>query len=167
MAKRKTRNYVNNADLLAALMAYQKDCREAEDAGDDRPRVPDYIGTCIYQIATRLATKPNFSGYSYKEDMISDGIENCLLYINNFNPEKSQNPFAYFTQIIWYAFLRRIQKEKKQMYIRFKSSQAMIAAGETYSGEDLNLQLNTNADYMNDFIQDFEDKLQRDKEKKK
>ena len=167
MAKRKTRNYVNNADLLAALIAYQKDCREAEDAGDDRPRVPDYIGTCIYQIATRLATKPNFSGYSYKEDMISDGIENCLLYINNFNPEKSQNPFAYFTQIIWYAFLRRIQKEKKQMYIRFKSSQAMIAAGETYSGEDLNLQLNTNADYMNDFIQYFEDKLQRDKEKKK
>lgn len=167
MAKRKTRNYVNNADLLAALMAYQKDCREAEDAGDDRPRVPDYIGTCIYQIATRLATKPNFSGYSYKEDMISDGIENCLLYINNFNSEKSQNPFAYFTQIIWYAFLRRIQKEKKQMYIRFKSSQAMIAAGETYAGEDLNLQLNTNADYMNDFIQDFEDKLQRDKEKKK
>ena len=167
MAKRKTRNYVNNADLLEALIAYQKDCREAEDAGEDRPRVPDYIGTCIFQIATRLATKPNFSGYSYKEDMISDGIENCLLYINNFNPEKSQNPFAYFTQIIWYAFLRRIQKEKKQMYIRFKSSQAMIAAGETYTGEDLNLNLNTTADYMNDFIQDFEDKLQRDKEKKK
>ena len=167
MAKRKTRNYVNNADLLAALIAYQKDCREAEDAGEERPRVPDYIGTCIYQIATRLATKPNFSGYSYKEDMISDGIENCLLYINNFNPEKSQNPFAYFTQIIWYAFLRRIQKEKKQMYIRFKSSQNMIAAGETYTGEDLNLQLNTTADYMNDFINDFEDKLRRDKEKKK
>lgn len=167
MAKRATRNYVNNKDLLEALIAYQKNCREAEDAGEDRPRVPDYIGECIYQIATRLATKPNFSGYSYKEDMISDGIENCLLYINNFNPEKSQNPFAYFTQIIWYAFLRRIQKEKKQMYIRFKSSQAMIAAGETYTGEDLNLQLNTTADYMNDFIQDFEDKLQRDKEKKK
>ena len=167
MAKRKTRNYVNNKDLLEALIAYKKSCREAEDAGEGRPRVPDYIGTCIYQIATRLATKPNFSGYSYKEDMISDGIENCLLYIMNFNEEKSQNPFAYFTQIIWYAFLRRIQKEKKQMYIRFKSSQAMIAAGQTYTGEDLNLQLNTTADYMNDFIQDFEDKLQRDKEKKK
>ena len=167
MAKRKTRNYVNNADLLEALIAYQKDCREAEDAGEDRPRVPDYIGTCIFQIATRLATKPNFSGYSYKEDMISDGIENCLQYIHNFNPEKSNNPFAYFTQIIWYAFLRRIQKEKKQMYIRFKSSQQMIAAGETYTGEDLNLQLNTTADYMNDFVKDFEDKLQRDKEKKK
>ena len=165
--KRVTRNYVNNKDLLEALIAYQKDCREAEDAGEERPRVPDYIGTCIYQIATRLATKPNFSGYSYKEDMISDGIENCLLYINNFNPEKSQNPFAYFTQIIWYAFLRRIQKEKKQMYIRFKSSQQMLSLGETYTGESLDLQLTSSADYMNSFISDFEDKLQKDKEKKK
>lgn len=167
MAKRIARNYVNNKDLLEALIEYKKQCKEAEESGDELPRVPDYIGMCIFQIATRLATKPNFSGYSYKEDMISDGIENCLLYINNFNAEKSQNPFAYFTQIIWYAFLRRIQKEKKQMYIRFKSSQSMIAAGETYSGEDISIHLNTAADYMNDFIEDFEDKLARDKEKKK
>ena len=167
MAKRTTRNYVNNPDLLAALIEYKKQCKEAEESGEELPRVPDYIGMCIFQIATRLATKPNFSGYSYKEDMISDGIENCLLYINNFNEEKSQNPFAYFTQIIWYAFLRRIQKEKKQMYIRFKSSQQMIATGDTYSGEDISLHLNTAADYMNDFIVDFEDKLSRDKEKKK
>ena len=163
MAKR---NYVNNKDLLEALIQYKKDCREAEDAGEEIPRVPDYIGKCIFQIATRLATKPNFSGYSYKEDMISDGIENCLQYIGNFNPEKSQNPFAYFTQIIWYAFLRRIQKEKKQMYIRFKSSQQMLATGETYDGEDINLHLNTTADYMNSFISDFEEKLEKDKEKK-
>ena len=166
MAKRRTRNYVNNPDLLAALVEYKRISREAEDAGDDRPRVPDYIGTCIYQIATRLATKPNFSGYSYKEDMISDGIENCLLYIMNFKEEKSSNPFAYFTQIIWYAFLRRIAKEKKQMYIRFKSSQHMIATGGTYTG-DSDLQLNTAADYMNDFVQDFEDRLAKDKAKKK
>ena len=120
MAKRKTRNYVNNADLFEALVNYKTMVREAEDAGEEKPRVPDYIGHCIFQIATRLATKPNFSGYSYKEDMISDGIENCLLYINNFNPEKSKNPFAYFTQIIYYAFIRRIQKEKKQMQIKSK-----------------------------------------------
>ena len=164
MAKR---NYVNNKDLLEALIEYKKQCKEAEESGDELPRVPDYVGMCIFQIATRLATKPNFSGYSYKEDMISDGIENCLLYINNFNPEKSQNPFAYFTQIIWYAFLRRIQKEKKQMYIRFKSSQQMLAAGDTYSGDEINLHLNTAADYMSTFIEDFEDKLVRDKEKKK
>jgi hypothetical protein len=167
MAKRIARNYVNNKDLLEALIEYRKQCKEAEESGDGLPRVPDYIGMCIFQIATRLATKPNFSGYSYKEDMISDGIENCLLYINNFNPEKSQNPFAYFTQIIWYAFLRRIQKEKKQMYIRFKSSQSMLASGDTYSGNEIDLHLNTAADYMNTFIEDFEDKLVRDKEKKK
>ena len=168
MAKRTTRNYVNNKDLLEALIKYKEECREAEDAGDPLPRVPDYIGKCIYQIATRLATKPNFSGYSYKEDMISDGIENCLLYIGNFNPEKSQNPFAYFTQIIWYAFLRRIQKEKKQMYIKFKSSQNMLATGDTYAGgNEVNLNLTTSADYMNTFIEDFEEKLEKDKAKKK
>ena len=84
----------------------------------------------------------------------------------NFNEEKSQNPFAYFTQIIWYAFLRRIAKEKKQMYIRFKSSQHMIVTGGTYTGES-DIQINTAAEYMNDFIKDFEDKLAREKAKKK
>jgi DNA-directed RNA polymerase specialized sigma subunit len=165
--KPRKKNYVNNKDLYEALITYKGKIKEAEDSGDEIPRVPDYIGKCIYQIATRLATKPNFSGYSYKEDMISDGIENCLQYINNFNPEKSQNPFAYFTQIIWFAFLRRIQKEKKQMYIRFKSSQQMLASGGTYTGEDVTLNLTTNADYMNSFVQDFEDKLAKDKAKKK
>jgi DNA-directed RNA polymerase specialized sigma24 family protein len=168
MARRAKKNYVNNRDLLDALIQYQSDCRDAEEAGEDlKPRVPDYIGTCIFQIATRLSTKPNFSGYTYKDDMISDGIENCLLYIGNFNPEKSSNPFAYFTQIIWYAFLRRIAKEKKQMYIRFKSSQQMISTGGTYEGGDEVLNLYTNADYMNTFVQDFEDKIERDKAKKK
>lgn len=163
MARRAKRNYVNNKDLLDALIQYKKEYQEAEDSGDELPKVPDYVGTCIYQIATRLATKPNFSGYSYKEDMIMDGIENCLLYINNFDPNKSSNPFAYFTQIIWYAFLRRIQKEKKQMYIRFKSSHNMIATGATYESNEVQLHLNTNADYINSFIEDFEEKLNKNK----
>jgi len=165
MARRAKRNYVNNPDLLEALIQYQKDCKEAEDSGDEKPRVPEYIGKCIYQIATRLATKPNFSGYTYKDDMISDGIENCLQYMHNFNPEKSQNPFAYFTQIIWYAFLRRIAKEKKQMYIRFKSSQSMISMGGTYDSNDVQLNLNTGADYINKFIEDYEVKLSGGKKK--
>ena len=84
------RNYVNNPDLLQALIDYKALCKEAEDAGDKNPQVPEYIGKCILLIATRLATKPNFSGYSYKEEMISDGIENCLQYIHNFDPEKSK-----------------------------------------------------------------------------
>ena len=78
MARRVKRNYVNNKDLLDALIEYKKKCQEAEDQGDDLPTVPNYIGECIFKIANRLATKPNFSGYTYKEDMIMDGIENCL-----------------------------------------------------------------------------------------
>lgn len=163
MARKVKRNYVNNPDLLVALIEYKKRCQEAEDQGDELPKVPDYIGECIYQIATRLATKPNFSGYTYKEDMIMDGIENCLLYIGNFDPNKSSNPFAYFTQIIWYAFLRRIAKEKKQMYIRFKSSHNMVAQGGTYESDEVHLHLNTNADYINSFIEDFEEKLNKNK----
>lgn len=163
MARRAKRNYVNNPDLLAALIEYKKQVRDAEDQGDEPPKVPDYIGDCIYQISNRLATKPNFSGYTYKDDMIMDGIENCLLYINNFDPNKSSNPFAYFTQIIWYAFLRRIAKEKKQMYIKFKSSHNMVAQGATYESNEVQLHLNTNADYINSFIEDFEEKLNKNK----
>lgn len=168
MAKRAKRNYVNNKDLFDALIEYQEKCKEAEDSGDEKPRVPDYIGTCIWQISTRLASKPNFSGYSYKEDMIMDGVENCLLYMHNFDREKTQNPFAYFTQIIWYAFLRRIAKEKKQMYVRYKSSQSMLSSGGTYDhgGEDITMHLNTDVDYINNFIQDYEDKLAKDKKGK-
>ena len=94
--------------------------KQAIKDGKEPPRVSEYIGECIYKIATRLSTKPNFINYSYRDEMICDGIENCLQYINNFNPEKSQNAFAYITQIIYYAFLRRIQKEKKQTHIKNK-----------------------------------------------
>lgn len=168
MAKQKKRNYVNNKDLLDALIEYKKQCKEAEDSGEESPRVPDYIGHCIYEIATRLATKPNFSGYMYVDDMISDGIENCLRYMHNFDPEKTQNPFAYFTQIIWYAFLRRIQKEKKQMYISFKSSQNMLATDGTYdTTSEVHLNLNVSADYINQFVENYEDKLSRDKKRAK
>jgi DNA-directed RNA polymerase specialized sigma subunit len=159
----KKRNYVNNKDLLESLIQYKEACKEAEDSGEDTPRVPDYIGECIFMIANRLATKPNFSGYSYKEDMISDGIENCLQYIHNFDPEKSKNPFAYFTQIIWYAFLRRIQKEKKQLYIRFKSSQKMMADMQMVDGDFGGITMSEPPEYINDFIDEFEGKLKAKK----
>ena len=99
---------------------YKADVKEAEEKGDPKPRITNYLGECFVKIATHLSYKPNFVNYMFREDMISDGIENCVQYIHNFNPEKSTNPFAYFTQIIHYAFLRRIQKEKKQMEIREK-----------------------------------------------
>ena len=121
MAKRKrSEHYVNNKEFLAALIKFREDREIAEIQGKEKPRIPRYIGECFLKIATHLSFKPNFVNYMFKEDMISDGIENCVQYIHNFNPEKSQNPFAYFTQIIHYAFLRRIQKEKKQLEIKNK-----------------------------------------------
>lgn len=155
----KKQNYVNNKDLLKSLIEYREACKEAEDSGEEIPRVPDYIGECIFMIANRLATKPNFSGYSYKDDMISDGIENCLQYIQNFDPEKSNNPFAYFTQIIWFAFLRRIQKEKKQLYIRYKSSQKMMSDVQMIEGSENIEFMQETPEYINDFIKEFEGKL--------
>ena len=121
MNKRKRSvHYVNNKDFLAALIEYKKSIKEAEERGDPKPRITNYLGEFFLKIATHLSFKPNFVNYIFKDDMISDGIENCVQYIHNFNPEKSQNPFAYFTQIIHYAFLRRIQKEKKQLEIKNK-----------------------------------------------
>jgi hypothetical protein len=118
--KDKSRHYVDNKSFYAALVEYRKKRLDAIEAGLPIPRIPEYIGVCIFKIATKLSSKGNFVNYSYKEEMISDGIENCLLYAYNFDPTKSKNPFSYFTQIIYYAFLRRIQKEKKQAYIKLK-----------------------------------------------
>jgi len=120
MVRKRSEHYVNNKEFLYAIVQYKADIKEAEGKGDPRPVIPRYLGECFMKIARHLSYKPNFVNYMFKEDMISDGIENCVQYINNFNPEKSSNPFAYFTQIIHYAFLRRIQKEKKQLEIRQK-----------------------------------------------
>ena len=118
--RKKTEYQVNNKEFLAAITVYRNSVLKARDDGTARPRVPNYIGECFLKIATHLSYKPNFVNYMFREDMICDGIENCVQYIKNFDPEKSSNPFAYFTQIIHYAFLRRIQKEKRQMDIRTK-----------------------------------------------
>ena len=120
MARKRSEHYVNNKEFLYAIVAYKQDIKDAEAAGLPKPVIPRYIGECFLKIATHLSYKPNFVNYMFKDDMVCDGIENCVQYINNFNPEKSTNPFAYFTQIIHYAFLRRIQKEKKQLEIRQK-----------------------------------------------
>ena len=122
MARRgkRSEHYVNNKAFLAALVKLREDREIAEIQGKPKPPIPRYVGECFLKIANHLSFKPNFVNYMFKEDMISDGIENCVQYIHNFNPEKSQNPFAYFTQIIHYAFLRRIQREKRQLEIKNK-----------------------------------------------
>ncbi len=142
--KRKSEHYVNNKEFLEALINYRAKCQRAEEAGEARPVIPRYIGECFLKIANHLSYKPNFVNYMFREDMISDGIENCVQYIKNFNPEKSSNPFAYFTQIIHYAFLRRIQKEKRQMDIRGKLiersgfEEVMTGDGDLSNSSDYN-----------------------------
>ncbi len=114
--KKQKPHYVDNKKFLQAMI----DWRETWPDEENIPPVTGYIGECFLKIATHLSYRPNFINYTYRDEMISDGIENCLQYVKNFNPEKSKNPFAYFTQIIYYAFLRRIQKEKKQTHVRNK-----------------------------------------------
>ena len=120
MVRKKSEHYVNNKQLLEALIVYRGKVATAKENDLPKPRITNYLGECFLKIATHLSYKPNFVNYMFREDMISDGIENCVQYIHNFDPEKSRNPFAYFTQIIHYAFLRRIQKEKKQLEIKTK-----------------------------------------------
>lgn len=134
MSRKKSEHYVNNKEFLEALIVYASKIKNSKNeyfekhdeyppdkkTWEGKPRIPNYIGECFLKIATHLSYKPNFVNYMFRDDMISDGIENCVQYIHNFNPERSQNPFAYFTQIIHFAFLRRIQKEKKQLEIKNK-----------------------------------------------
>ena len=120
MPKEKRIHYVDNKKLLQAMIEWKELCVIAEKEGKVQPPVTNYIGDCFLKIATHLSYRPNFINYTYRDEMISDGIENCLQYVANFNAEKSKNPFAYFTQIIYYAFIRRIQKEKKQTHVKNK-----------------------------------------------
>jgi DNA-directed RNA polymerase specialized sigma24 family protein len=165
-------HYVDNKEFLAALVERRAKIAEAEKNGDPKPQVSNYIGECILKIANHLSYKPNFINYSYREEMISDGIENCLQYIDNFNPDKSNNPFAYFTQIIYYAFLRRITKEKKQTYIRGKMIQDLpmelfdTHEGDGASGTDY---ANTYMEYLqaNHQVDDFFERKAEERKQKK
>ena len=144
--KTQKEHYVNNKEFLAAMIEYKKAIKQAEKKKLERPPVTDYIGSCFLKIANHLSYRPNFINYTFRDDMISDGIENCLQYLDNFNPEKSNNPFAYFTQIIYYAFVRRIQKEKKQVTIKQK-----LIMEANY--DDLTLQPGEDRDFKNQFTE--------------
>jgi hypothetical protein len=128
-------HYVNNKDFLHAIVRYKNKVDEAKLTGAKKPPVGEYIGGCFLKIAQHLSYKPNFVNYMFKDDMIGDGIENCITYIDNFDPAKSSNPFAYFTQIIYYAFLRRIQKEKKQVDIKNKMIEKS-GFSEVFTGDE-------------------------------
>lgn len=159
-------HYVNNSEMLDAIKKYKEAIRQAKIDGKEKPRIPEYLGECVLKIATRLSHRPNFINYSYRDDMILDGIENCIMCMESFDPDKSSNPFSYFTQVIYFAFLRRIQKEKKQSYIKGKLIQEMPFESFDLQGHDDDGEF-ANA-YMS-FVQmhsNFDDSFIKKKEKK-
>ena len=165
----KQKHYINNADFLAALIDYKEKCEISKQQKKQPPAIPNYIGECFMKIAEGLSHKPNFINYTYREEMMSDGIENCLMYFNNFDPTKSKNPFAYFTQIIYYAFLRRIQKEKKQLYVKYKATEQMgiLDEMEMMEFEDGTSKQFELYDNIAEFIGNYEEAQDKKKEVKK
>jgi hypothetical protein len=165
----KQKHYINNADFLQALVDYKAKTMEAKKNKTAPPAIPNYIGECFMKIAEGLSHKPNFINYTYRDEMMSDGIENCLMYFDNFDPSKSKNPFAYFTQIIYYAFLRRIQKEKKQLYVKYKATEQMgildeMELMEFDDGTSRQFELYDN---IAEFIENYEEAREKKKEVKK
>ena len=157
--KKKSEHYVNNKEFFAAMVEYKKSVNKAQKEKKNKPRVPDYIGGCFLKIANHLSYRPNFINYTFRDDMISDGIENCLQYLDNFNPRKSKNPFAYFTQIIYYAFIRRIQKEKKQVTIKNR-----LITESNY--DDMTLQPGEDREFKNQFTEFLKKNMSVDEQQK-
>ena len=150
---KKQKHYINNPDFLQALMDYKAEQKRCKKDKLPDPPIPNYIGECFMKIAEGL----------------SDGIENCLMYFDNFDPSKSKNPFAYFTQIIYYAFLRRIQKEKKQLYVKYKATEQMgiLDEFEMLEFEDGTTRQFELYENISEFIENYEDAKKAKKEVKK
>ena len=166
---KKQKHYINNPDFLRALVEYKEKKELSTKNNTAPPPIPNYIGECFMKIAEGLSHKPNFINYTYRDEMMSDGIENCLMYFDNFNPTKSNNPFAYFTQIIYYAFLRRIQKEKKQTYVKYKATEQMgiLDEMEMMELEDGSTRQFELYDNIAEFIETYEEAKEKKKEVKK
>ena len=159
------KHYVNNADFLQAIIEYRLKVKEAKETDEEKPRLSNYIGACFLKIAEHLSRKPNFISYSFREEMISDGIENCIQYVDNFDPDKSKNPFAYFTQIIYFAFLRRIMKEKKQLYVKYKATEQFGIMEDEYDEDTGTSRPFILYDNISEFIQNFEESKKKKKDK--
>ena len=160
---------------MAALVEYRKEIRrwkKEHGADTTKPRIPDFIGKCIYLICTKLGTRGNFSGYSYIEDMKGDAILNCTSAVHNFDPKKSSNPYGYFGRVAWQAFVRYIEKEADQTYVKIKNFEYLHTLddrGEIKSNDgDSKAEPTTVRNIFTDeFIRNFEAKRERKKERQK
>ena len=158
-------HYVDNKEFLKHMKAHISAVHKAKRDSEPLPQVSDFIGLCIMNIANKLANKPNFVNYPFRDEMIADGIENCFMYLNNFNPKKSNNPFAYFTQIIFFAFVRRIQKEKKHLYTKYKMIENTLLH-EVPDGDGPQV-TKYGSDESDAFMHEFVENFEKGREKKK
>lgn len=165
------RLYVSNKDMCAALVAYKKDYNKALKEGVEPPQIPDTIGKMIWLICERLSTRWNFSGYTYRDEMVADGIENCVNAVLKFNAKKSENAHAYFTLVAWRAFIRRISKEQKQHAIKHKNLENMqILMEELMPGSNSAATDSSQSDGVRrhyEVIEKYEEKLTKKKMKPK
>lgn len=171
-------HYVNNKDFLNAFIQYHSEYKSSKEKGELPPRIPDYIGKCFMKIAEKFSNHKSFIGYPYKDEMIADAIENCIMYAYDFDPNRGTNPFAYFTTVVWHAFVRRINKENKNKYIIYKSHQMKSNQYDTdYLDENGNVYRINDAsetavtkelyDNITSYIDDYEKKIREKKTKKK
>ena len=161
-------HYINNKDFLKEMIKYRTAIRKAKRLGQPKPQIPTYVAKCFMMIAENLSHKPNFLSYTFRDEMVADAIENCVMYVDNFDPSKSSNPFAYFTQITYYAFLRRIQKEKKQLYVKYKSTETagILDEFELNENEDGTFRQFELYENISEFIQNYE-KARKEKKAKR
>lgn len=163
--KAKAKNYyIDNKKLYTALIEYKNSIKEAERLGQPKPRIPDYIGKCIFDIATKLSSSYSFAHYTFREDMIMDGVETCVRYIDNFDPERYNNPLAYLTQISYFAFISRINSEKKYLVAKQKSLENTVIFGDI---DELVHSDDISNEYMNTLVKNFDEKAKAKKRKKK
>ena len=161
-------HYINNKDFLKEMIAYRQSVSKAKRKGLTKPQIPDTIAKCFMMIAENLSHKPNFLSYTFRDEMVADAIENCVMYVDNFDPNKSSNPFAYFTQIAYFAFLRRIQKEKKQLYVKYKSTETagVLDEFELNENEDGTFRQFELYENISEFISNYENARKIKKAKK-
>jgi len=160
------KHYVNNKTLYEEMVKFKDKTNNAIENNKTLPQIPNYIGQCFLMICNKLSTKPNFMNYSYRDEMVADAIENCVSAAHSFDPSKSSNPFAYFTQIAWNAFIRRIAKEKKQAYVKHKNFEYSNLMVEL-SNENNMIDISYHNEYSDDVIRNFEEKLVKNAKKNK
>lgn len=153
--------YVDNKEIHQLFVAHKKKVEAALEAGEEMPRACDGIGQFFIDISKGVCSRANFVNYPFKEDMILDGIENCVMALNNYDPDKFDRPYAYFTKVVWWSNLRKIEREHKQLYVKFKSLQNAVLENTLVEGEDENFQyddVTLDNDKMTPIINKFEKK---------